>query len=114
VQSSGGEVHRCAFRASSYENPELPGITMLLRGSFTNPWQPVSTAPRNRDVEVQVVDQFGFYALPFPCRLTDTGWVTHTYNHLTLQPTHWRARLHWRDRPHWRDSVTESPTTQAK
>jgi hypothetical protein len=32
-------------------------------------WQPISTVPIGRNVEVQVADSLGWYALLFPCRL---------------------------------------------
>ena len=65
---------------------------MTVYSSITIPWQPVSTAPLDREVEVQVTDGFGCYTLPFSCRLTDTGWInTATNKQLTIQPTHWRG-----------------------
>lgn len=55
------------------------------------PWHPIATVPRDRAVEVQVSDQFGFYSLAFPCRLTDCGWVNaNSHRPIKVEPTHWR------------------------
>jgi len=56
-------------------------------------WQPIDSAPPDREVELQVTDQFGSYALRFPCRLTGKGWVNAaSERQLELEPTHWRER----------------------
>jgi hypothetical protein len=57
------------------------------------PWRPISTAPDDKEVEVQVNDRFGFYCLTFPVRRTGSGWVNaKTNSTLEVQPTHWRDR----------------------
>jgi len=56
-------------------------------------WKPIESAPTDRSVELQVVDQFGLYKLGFPCRLTNAGWVNaNSKGRLTVKPTHWRER----------------------
>lgn len=56
-------------------------------------WKPIESAPPDRDVELQVADQFGSYALTFPCRLTDGRWVNaNSRGQLEVEPTHWRER----------------------
>ncbi len=56
-------------------------------------WKPIDSAPPDREVELQVVDQFGSYTLMFPCRLTDGGWVNaNSQGRLEVEPTHWRER----------------------
>ncbi len=56
-------------------------------------WKPIDSAPADREVEVQVADQFGSYALMFPCRLTESGWVNaNSQGRLEVEPTHWRER----------------------
>jgi hypothetical protein len=56
-------------------------------------WQPISTAPLDQDVEVRVADQYGYYTLKFPCRLTAGGWVNASMSaRLAVEPTHWRER----------------------
>jgi hypothetical protein len=41
-------------------------------------WQPIETAPTNRDVQLYVVDRHGPYPITFPCRLTALGWINAT------------------------------------
>ena len=54
-------------------------------------WRDISTAPRNRNVELQVADGDGCYTLRFPCRRTDAGWINAVKNlRLDLQPVRWR------------------------
>jgi hypothetical protein len=56
-------------------------------------WQPIESAPDDREVELQVADRFGSYALTFPCRLTKKGWVNaNSQGRLEVHPTHWRER----------------------
>ena len=40
-----------------------------------NEWQPISTAPFDRDLELAVINYGGVHALVFPCRRILTGWV---------------------------------------
>ncbi len=61
-------------------------------GRLKPPWQPVSTAPMDCDLEVQIADGFGPYPLKFPCRLTPTGWINaQTAAMLQVEPIAWRA-----------------------
>jgi len=39
-------------------------------------WQPIATAPFDRDLELAVLDADGSHALVFPCRRALAGWVT--------------------------------------
>jgi hypothetical protein len=58
-------------------------------------WQPVSTAPFDRDLEVAVVSQGIAHALLFPCRRVLGGWIAaETKKKIEVYPTHWRE---WRD-----------------
>ena len=57
-------------------------------------WQPVSTAPFDRDLELAVMSADGPHALVFPCRRLLHGWVkSDTRERIDVQPTHWRE---WR------------------
>jgi hypothetical protein len=38
-------------------------------------WEPFSTAPLERDLELAVIDDEGIHALVFRCRRTNDGWV---------------------------------------
>ena len=54
-------------------------------------WQPVSTAPFDRDLELAVVSLGEGHALVFPCRRVLDGWIdAETKKRVEVYPTHWR------------------------
>jgi hypothetical protein len=54
-------------------------------------WQPIGTAPFDRDLELAVIDSQGRHPLVFSCRRVLDGWVNaDTKARLDVQPTHWR------------------------
>jgi hypothetical protein len=54
-------------------------------------WQPISSAPFDRDLELAVIDRDGPHALVFPCRRVLTGWIkSATKERVDISPTHWR------------------------
>lgn len=54
-------------------------------------WQPIATAPFDRDLELAVIDRDGTHALVFPCRRVLTGWVrASTRDRVEVSPSHWR------------------------
>jgi hypothetical protein len=54
-------------------------------------WQPISTAPFDRDLELAVIDGDGPHALVFACRRILDGWMkAETRERLEVHPTHWR------------------------
>jgi hypothetical protein len=54
-------------------------------------WEPASTAPFERDLELAVIDKDGPHALVFPCRRGYGGWVNaETGKRIEVDPTHWR------------------------
>ena len=55
-------------------------------------WQPVPSAPFDRDLELAVIDHHGTHTLAFACRRVLHGWVDAETNELIdgLRPTHWR------------------------
>jgi hypothetical protein len=56
--------------------------------------QPASLAPRNRDLQLAVIDRHGAHILAFPCRRVEDGWVNaKTKKWIDVFPTHWRE---WR------------------
>jgi hypothetical protein len=67
-------------------------------------WQPISTAPYDRDVELAVIDHGDEHALVFPCRRKGTDiWIDAlTGRTIEVQPTHWRewSEKNPRDRLH--------------
>jgi hypothetical protein len=61
-------------------------------------WQPVTTAPFDRDLELAVLDGAGTHALVFPCRRLGEGWMkARTLQQIEVSPTHWRD---WLDNQH--------------
>jgi hypothetical protein len=58
-------------------------------------WQPITSAPFDRNLELAVIGYDGPHVLVFPCRRVLGGWVdAETKKILTLHPTHWRE---WQD-----------------
>ncbi len=54
-------------------------------------WHPITTAPFNRDIETRVRVAHGVRALPFPCRLTASGWINADLGlHMAINPVEWR------------------------
>jgi hypothetical protein len=55
-------------------------------------WQPILTAPINRDLEVRVADSMGHYALMCPCKLNpEQGWINSwLQTPLSHDPVEWR------------------------
>jgi hypothetical protein len=54
-------------------------------------WQPISTAPFDRDLELAVINYDGVDALVFPCRRILGGWLdAETGQRLDVEPSHWR------------------------
>jgi len=55
-------------------------------------WQPILTAPMNRDLEVRVADSMGHYALMCPCKLIpEQGWINSwLQTPLSHDPVEWR------------------------
>jgi hypothetical protein len=75
------------------EKPFGEAVSLYRPKQNMRAWKPIESAPLDREVELQVADQFGSYALTFPCRLTDGGWVNaNSRGSLEVTPTHWRER----------------------
>ena len=54
-------------------------------------WQPISTAPFERDLELAVIDKGEPHALVFPCRRIPGGWKNaKSKKQIDVSPTHWR------------------------
>lgn len=54
-------------------------------------WEPISTAPFDRDLELAVVEKGEAHALVFPCRRLLHGWVNaETGQQIEVHPTHWQ------------------------
>ncbi|MBX9846951.1 MAG: hypothetical protein K2Z80_34605 [Xanthobacteraceae bacterium] len=58
-------------------------------------WQPIFTAPFDRNLELAVLDEDGTHRLAFSCRRIPGGWVSsQTGARVEVSPTHWRD---WED-----------------
>jgi hypothetical protein len=58
-------------------------------------WQPIVTAPFDRELELAVIDAGGPHALVFPCCRTLGGWINAlTRRRIEVHPTHWREWDH--------------------
>lgn len=55
-------------------------------------WQPIATAPFDRDLRLAVIDRQGVaHALVFPCRHISGGWLkAETKARIDVDPTHWQ------------------------
>jgi len=55
-------------------------------------WQPISTAPFDRELQLSVIEKGEVHALLFPCRHTQGGWLNaSTGKIIDVDPTHWRS-----------------------
>ena len=60
-------------------------------------WQPISTAPFDRELELAVFERDGPHALAFACRRIASGWISaETKQQIDVRPTHWRE---WNAKP---------------
>jgi hypothetical protein len=58
-------------------------------------WQPIATAPFDRDLQLSVIENGEVYSLVFACRRTQSGWLdAATKKSVFVDPTHWRE---WSD-----------------
>jgi hypothetical protein len=58
---------------------------------FRMEWNPVASAPFDRDLELAVIDYDGPHGLVFPCRRILDGWLNaETTMRIDVRPTHWR------------------------
>jgi len=67
---------------------------MLRRRS--SPWHPIWMAPRNRDLELRVVEERETTTLPFRCRQVNEGeWINGDRGvRATIRPVSWRVGQH--------------------
>jgi hypothetical protein len=60
-------------------------------------WEPVSTAPFDRDVEGAFIYSDRTHTLAFPCRRVLGGWINgNTRQPIMVHPTHWQE---WKKEP---------------
>jgi hypothetical protein len=73
----------------------MAGVTGRIRDptpmSETPIWEPIASAPYDRDLELAVVDGHHVHPLVFSCRRTAAGWIkVSTRERVIVSPTHWR------------------------
>ena len=68
-------------------------------------WHPISTAPYNQNLEVQITQAGEPFDVPFPCRLLNSGeWINSDLGlRVQIDPTFWRA---WS----YRDPAVDHPS----
>jgi len=82
---AGGVQERVELMNIKQRIEELPNHSAM-------EWQPIESAPFDRDLEVAVLDAGEIHRLVFPCRRTLRGWVTSsTAAPANIHPTHWRG-----------------------
>lgn len=58
-------------------------------------WEPINSAPFDRELELAVIDHDGPHAVVFACRRVVGGWINAESKQLIdVRPTHWRQ---WQD-----------------
>ena len=54
-------------------------------------WQPICSAPFDRDLELAIIDSSGINAFFLPCCRILGGWRdAKTQRRIEIEPTHWR------------------------
>lgn len=57
-------------------------------------WQPIATAPLDRDLRLSVIENGEVYELVFSCRRREDAWVdARTGKPALIEPTHWSVWL---------------------
>jgi hypothetical protein len=58
-------------------------------------WNPIASAPFDRELELAVLGYDGAHALVFPCRRILYGWIdAATLRPVQVSPSHWREWDH--------------------
>lgn len=66
----------------------------------TQVWEPIASAPFDRDLQVAVVEGEDVHALVIRCRRVRQGWVSAaTGKPIDVRPTHWREWTQSADSP---------------
>ena len=67
------------------------GASELLEDGPMCNWQPITTAPYGRNLQLSVIERGEVFALVFPCRRDKRGWIdVQDGSPVPVDPTHWR------------------------
>ena len=76
---------------STRRNPRPPNLHDAPGMTLMADWLPIETAPFDRDLQLGAIEKGEVYALIFPCRRTQAGWInSRTGKIVAVTPTHWR------------------------
>jgi len=82
---------RWSHLAESYQFAQSLDRFLYGTAAAADGWQPVSSAPGDRRLELAVIDQNAAQRLVFPCCRAADGWVeARTGRRIDVAPTHWR------------------------
>jgi hypothetical protein len=71
-----------------------PELCLPIEAKSVKEWQPIASAPFDRDIQVSVIEKGEVHALVIPCRWSQNGWFrASTREQLFIDPTHWREWL---------------------
>lgn len=75
-----------------FEDLDRTGVKRQHQTNQQPDWQPIATAPFDRDLRLAVIDRQGIaHALVFHCRRVLGGWFkAETKARIDADPTHWR------------------------
>lgn len=70
-----------------------PAARNLEVQAHLHPWHPISTAPGNQNLEVEIISNGEPFAVPFPCRKLNSGeWINSDLGvRVQIHPTRWRT-----------------------
>ncbi len=88
-------AQRWTYLARSYEFTErLERFLLDVDRNGPTPsteWQPIASAPFDRNLRLAIVSAQGAHALAFPARRILRGWINAgTNEQIQLRPTHWQ------------------------
>jgi hypothetical protein len=84
--------------AQNYQfSARLERFLLNHRNTAERPWEPISRAPFDRDLELAIINRDGPDVILFPCRRVVDGYIDpRTNRRIDLNPSHWRE---WKKPP---------------
>jgi hypothetical protein len=79
------------FYVNAQSRANGTNLKMTRSNASALPWQEITNAPLDCDLELAVIDDTGAHVLVFPCRRRLYEWVkADTLEQVNVRPTHWR------------------------